>query len=70
MNIALITDIVYVVAYIGCLVGQHFGWLPAGSENVVIGIIAGHGVSTLAPNSTPTTPTPSTSIKPSDSVRG
>lgn len=43
----------YVLIYIGCLIGQHYGILPTGSEIVAVGLFAGEGIASALASRTP-----------------
>lgn len=48
------------VIYIGCLVAEHYGLIPVGSELIAVGIWAGEALSALRqPQSSTSTPVPS-----------
>lgn len=52
MSQTLLTNIVYVTAFLVTIVATHFGLVPAGTEQIVLGILAGSAATTgtLVPN--------------------
>jgi phosphate/sulfate permease len=54
MSQILITNIVYVLAFVVGLSLEHYGIIPVSSTNYIVGVIAGHAVAsgTLSPNIT------------------
>lgn len=50
MSTDVLLKLAYVVIYLGCLVGQHYGLLPAGCEIIAVGIFAGEGIATAIAN--------------------
>lgn len=50
MSTDVLLKLAYVVIYLGCLVGQHYGLLPTGCEIIAVGIFAGEGIATAIAN--------------------
>lgn len=61
MSATLITNLIYVVVFIGTLIVEHFGFVPAGTANIVVAGILGHavGTGTLMPKAASNTAVPS-----------
>lgn len=40
----VVTKLGYIVVFVGCLVAEHYGLIPAGSEIIAVGLWAGEGI--------------------------
>lgn len=64
MSTDVLLKLAYVVIYLGCLVGQHYGLLPTGCEIIAVGIFAGEGIATAVANKKAGIPAPATTPSP------